>query len=87
MKMYRAENTEHRSWALKLNQDNYSVSLEAVDTNTGSPAATMLVFKNNGEIIPIKNVFHFLKKKSYNPYEHGNKWNEDGSIVIEYKNK
>lgn len=79
MKIYQEEKEEKKSWAIRLNNS----SLLAVDSITGEKICSIIVFGTHyGEIWNQNDVKHRLQKEGYDPFEHGNKFTDRGSIII-----
>ena len=72
----------NKSWALQLQNYENCVRLSAVDDITGVTIAKLFIFNQNGTIYCSRFAKQTLEEKGYDPYEHKNEWNEDGSIII-----
>ena len=79
MKIYK-ENEKH--WVMKLEQDDRFTHLLAVDARTGKSIACLLEFDRDGEVHPIKFAFVALQGQGYDPYEHNNKYDLAGALII-----
>jgi hypothetical protein len=72
-----------KSWCLKLCEpSDERIYLRAADSTTGEDIATLLMFHPNGAIELGKGALAALTKLGYNPSEHDNTFNKDGTIII-----
>ena len=79
------EKLEEKSWAIKLVKDTEiegRALLIACNSVTDEYICDVIQFESNGKIIPIYNVYNTLERLGYNPKEHNNCYNKDGSILI-----
>ncbi len=83
MKIYTNKSCK-KSWAISLRDilNKECAFLEAVDSETGEILASILCFDSDGSIKKITGLEEALSRKGYDPYEHNNQFNEDGSILI-----
>jgi len=81
MKIYKEEERE-KSWALELINEENDIVLAAVDSDTGEYIGSIIRFFADGDITPSVNLYKAFIDKGYDPYEHGNKFNDEGSISI-----
>ena len=81
MKVFKENQEVKKSWALKLIEDSGTVSLIAVDSIIGHELACFTVFHNNGDVIHAEDIQHALSSQGYDPFEHGNEFNDDGSLI------
>lgn len=84
MKLYTENYPEPpKSWSLKLNQTKpESVDLNAVDSFTGLRVVFLISFGSNGDAISLSEARERLTEQGYDPDEHKNQWNSDGSLHI-----
>lgn len=82
MEIYKEKKIE-KSWSIKLAVIDKISRLTAVDTTTGEYICDLIVL---GHVIGIcPNVSTILEKKGYNPFEHGNEYDEDdGSLSYDF---
>ena len=69
-----------KSWPLFL--DNKKGALTAVDSKTGEWVTTFVVFQENGDIFRVIDSLSAISHSGYDPYEYGNKFDNDGKIII-----
>jgi hypothetical protein len=83
MKVYKNNKKNNKSWSLKLveSPDNCTY-LEAVNSETGQTAATLLVFHAEGKVKKVKNAYESLLEEEFDPFEHKNTFDENGALVI-----
>ena len=81
MKMY-TEKEPSKSWALRMQQVEKFVCLQAVDATTGEILADILSFKANGTVHRYPDVSTALQNWGYDPYEHGNSFDENGYLTM-----
>ncbi len=79
MKFFK-DSVNEKSWAINLYEKE--PCLEAVDARTGESIAVLLGFGEDGRIVQCKCAQFLLERRGYNPYEHGNTFDEDGCIEI-----
>lgn len=83
MKMYR-KSERNKSWAIAMIADNpETVTVEAVDSVTGIWLATLIVFHSNGVVERDTSVYACLDGEGYDPFEHGNRFDDDGRIIVD----
>lgn len=74
---------KNKSWSIKMEErENGDIMVVAVDSTTGENIATIIIFDISGDIMSCIHARRILDGFGYGPYEHGNKYNDDGSIVI-----
>ena len=83
MKIYREEKEIKKSWCLKMDESGRHVRIRAADSSTGEIICCLIDFFSGGKITPTPMSFHVLKKEGYDPNEHNNSFNNNGSIVID----
>lgn len=86
MKIYEDEN-EELSWSIKLNtypsqENKEDIYLIAVDSKTGEGICNLISFTIEGDIYIWDDAECFLREKKYNPFEHNNKFNKEGALII-----
>ncbi len=79
MKFFNEKPTK-KSWAINL--DPKERCLEAVDSETGRHIADLLVFLEKGLIRHCSYAKSCIKNEEYDPYEHGNTFDDDGRIEL-----
>ena len=84
MKIYEEKQEEKKSWSIRLGANLVDAPvLFAVDSNTGEEIAGLFVFWKDGGVVKPMGVFETLKSSGYDPYEHNNRFNDDGSLEID----
>ena len=78
MKVYKGTGQTKKSWAIELTDDG---RINAVDAVTGKVIACLIVFEQ-GVVRAIMRVNGAIEYDGYDPFEHGNKFDEEGRIVI-----
>lgn len=82
MKVFKGKETQ-KSWALKLFPSYFGdASLDAVDSETGMVIVNLIRFERDGRVTRLQGVKAALKCDGYDPYEHGNSFNESDQIKI-----
>jgi hypothetical protein len=82
MRMYDNKNVG-RSWVIALGYDSeHSVMLDAVDSVTGEWIATLLIFHSDGTVERDVGAYQTIKGDGYDPHEHGNKFDDDGCLIV-----
>lgn len=79
------EKLEEKSWSIKLVKDTEiegRAVLLACNSVTDEYICDIIWFESDGEIIAVRDVDNILKRLGYDPREHYNCYNEDGSIVL-----
>ena len=82
MKIYNEKKAGKKSWSIKLVADDDSVDVIAVDSGTGERIVYLISFQNDGEVVACAAVRSVLVREGYDPHEHGNKFNDNGSLVV-----
>jgi len=72
MKIFKEKQTEKKSWAIKLTEEDDDVVLQAVDSETEGKITNLIIFYANGSVVRAVNVKALLEINGYNPYEHYN---------------
>jgi len=72
-----------KSWGLKLQDYCGDKSLIAVDMETEIFIATLVYFREEGDIDRALNAFGKLEDAGYDPHEHDNDFDDEGRWVIE----
>ncbi len=81
MKKFTHEQPE-KSWRIRLVQTvTDRVILAAVDAFSGNTVSHLIGF-DTGEVIVFTGAKESLDHEGYNPYEHNNKWDVDGKLMI-----
>lgn len=86
MKMYDAKGTKVWGIALETDQMGYvipTVSVAAVDGSTGDTICYLMTFEPTGEVVTDSGAFDVLKDEGYDPYQHNNKFDEEGRIIVQ----
>lgn len=80
MKVFENESTK-KSWSIKLTGNENSSEIVACDSQSGDFICYLITFAKGviASNIAAKNV---LEKFGYNPYEHRNKFDKAGKIII-----
>lgn len=81
MKLYGEENPS-KSWALSFKRECSDVILVACDASTGRIICNIIFFKKNGKITIATSAKKAIENNGYDPYEHGNKFDKEGRIII-----
>ena len=79
MKVFKEATQSSKSWSIRLAEDG---RILAVDSFTGNRLATILIFSEDGSVLKCMSVFSSLKGEGYDPYEHDNKFEDNGCIII-----
>lgn len=82
MKIYNPkQEPKKKSWAIELEkcESETSLYIYIVDAEDGTFLKTMLAFYSDGAVFRPENA---KPEPPYNPHEHGNKWDDEGRIVI-----
>jgi hypothetical protein len=82
MKLF--EESKGKSWSVKLEKGNEN-HLIAVDDITGQRIAYLITFKRNGVLLAQECAIKAFIAGGYDPYEHGNTFDEQGRIIVDYK--
>ena len=83
MKVYKESDTTKKRWALNLDhRDGGDVSIIAVDSITGAYVAHLVRFHAYGGVSVCGWARDAMKERGYDPYEHNNRFDENGSLVI-----
>ena len=85
MKIYREEKEVKKSWCLKLRESDREVYIDAVDSETGEGIVRLITFLSNGRIKSMCRSCDLLRGLGYDPYEHNNSFDHNGSIVIDHE--
>ena len=81
MKIHNSKNK--KSWSIRLCEDTYfNAEVIACDSGTGKHICYLIGFVNDGSVILYKQTKSHLFENGYNPYEHGNKFDKEGRIII-----
>ena len=81
MKFYGEENLP-KSWALSFKRDYSKVALIACDASTGSFICNMIFFHDGGKITIATSAKATIAFYGYDPFEHGNSYDEQGRLII-----
>jgi hypothetical protein len=87
MKIIDEKEKEEKSWGIKLVEE-YSggydggVCLIAADIRTHEYICTIQSFVPDGKIVKTLGVKEKLEESGYDPFEHNNKFDEYGTIII-----
>jgi hypothetical protein len=71
-----------KSWSITLVEEVDEIKLKAVDSETGKHLVYILTFYPLGKVTKSENIFKRLKELEYNPYEHNNRFDERGRLII-----
>lgn len=83
MKFFEKE-TEAKHWVLgRRSYRNGNAIVRAVDGVSGYTITGLILFKSNGRVIRCSRAKKALEEHGYDPYEHNNKWDNDGRIIVE----
>lgn len=84
MKIFEGNEAVKKSWSIKLinDEDFDEPFLVAVDSVTGKVIAYLINFSDNGEIVTVIDAHQDLYDNGYNPFEHGNKFDDSGRIRV-----
>ena len=85
MKIYSDEKMQvKKSWCLKLcESSDRDIYICAVDSETGKGITNLISFLSDGRIVRDFQSFDILGEMGYDPYEHNNSFDHNGSIVID----
>lgn len=81
MKLFKGRQKENL-WAIKLVEEEGTIILAAVDSKTGEEIGYLLEFEEDGTIVRNRRAKGCFISMGYSPYEHENKWDEEGRIII-----
>lgn len=71
-----------KSWSVNVcSKCDEAIIIEAVDTYTGERVAE-LIRLGDGKVIAYRCAKNALEARGYDPYEHGNSYDESGGIVL-----
>lgn len=82
MKIYEEKENVTKKWVIRLFKDNEKILLCATDNSTEEFIVDLMCFYIDGKIHSSILSENTLKKKGYDPYEHNNKFDENGALVI-----
>lgn len=84
MEIFDKSSKGKKSWSLRLDKiTTKSCALSAVDSNTGEHIAFLIDFYSDGSVVTSYNAMLALQASGYDPYEHGNRFDTGGKIIIE----
>lgn len=83
MKIFNKKQKNKKSWCIDLIVENNDAHIIAVDSVTGEEVAALISFYENGEVNILFDVKNILEDNYYDAYEHNNKFDKHGSIIIE----
>ena len=82
MKVYKKQDVVKKNWSLRLSEYGEHVRLLAVDSKTGERLATLISFGTDGLAETFVHARRALLEQGYDPYEHGNNYDEYGRLII-----
>ncbi len=83
MRMYKKNNAPaSKHWSIDLQESaSGAVNLVTVDATTGELIGFLMTFKN-GQAVRFEDADIALESEDYDPKEHGNKFDDEGRLVI-----
>ncbi len=82
MKIYNKKKENNKSWSVILQENNGNIILSAVDSESGEWIAYLITFRADGTVVMEVGAHENFYDHEYDPFEHGNSFDEDGRIEI-----
>jgi len=83
MKIWESKKLTAKSWVIRLEQSGNESILVAIDAISGRIIANFIRWDSNGDIERMSCAENILITNGYDPYEHNNKYDDEGRWIID----